>query len=481
MSLQSLRDFGKENIDKYQLQEHLERDCLESACEQMQEEISKFLDLSKSPNMSNIRRILCEWHMVLTKHYKAMIEDASNFSSSSSAPPSSSSGVLYSALLSSIPSEKISIIAMQELTRLSSLDVKLGGIPVTRLAMNIAENLEREIFAQQICKKEFLSYIRLNAKQRNDLLHSRRAFTRFMDKTRKVLDDNIEARQAGWIPAWNPSIKAEVGVFVINEAVKMLKFTPDRNDDDYVDAFEHQIVFSEKKRHGIVKMHPVLFELLSKDSVFNGAEPWSMPMIVSPEPWTSYNQGGYLTQRNLCVRLKDDPVHLSVLHDANANGKMDQILHGLNILGQTTWLINEPILKVAIAEWNSGINVATHERPPLERKYEFKPADSFADRKDYAKYISDWSAYLQEKEKSHSTMCDTNYKLEIARQFVGIPFYLPHSVDFRGRAYPIPPHLSHVGSDLSRGLLKFSQGFPLGERGLFWLKVQLANMYGYDK
>ena len=54
-------------------------------------------------------------------------------------------------------------------------------------------------------------------------------------------------------------------------------------------------------------------------------------------------------------------------------------------------------------------------------------------------------------------------------------------MDFRGRAYPIPPHLNHIGDDLSRGLLKFAEAKSLGERGLRWLKIHLANLYGYDK
>lgn len=58
---------------------------------------------------------------------------------------------------------------------------------------------------------------------------------------------------------------------------------------------------------------------------------------------------------------------------------------------------------------------------------------------------------------------------------------MPHSLDFRGRAYPIPPHLNHIGDDLSRSLLVFSEGKTLGERGLRWLKIHAANLYGYDK
>lgn len=60
-------------------------------------------------------------------------------------------------------------------------------------------------------------------------------------------------------------------------------------------------------------------------------------------------------------------------------------------------------------------------------------------------------------------------------------FYFPHNLDFRGRAYPIPAHLNHIGDDLSRGLLTFAVRKPLGERGLRWLKIHIANLYGYDK
>lgn len=206
-----------------------------------------------------------------------------------------------------------------------------------------------------------------------------------------------------------------------------------------------------------------------------------MPMVVPPNPWLSYNQGGYLTQKQICVRLKEDPVHLGVLHEANANGKMEQLLHGLDVLGQTAWRINEPILRIAIELWNGGTDVATHQRPPADEDFEYRAPETFESKDALRAYMLKKTAHAQEKGKAHSTMCDTNYKLEIARQFAGIPFYLPHSVDFRGRAYPIPPHLSHIGSDLSRGLLVFAEGRALGERGLFWLKVQLANMFGYDK
>jgi DNA-directed RNA polymerase len=57
-------------------------------------------------------------------------------------------------------------------------------------------------------------------------------------------------------------------------------------------------------------------------------------------------------------------------------------------------------------------------------------------------------------------------------------FYYPHNLDFRGRAYPMHPHLNHLGNDVCRGLLTFANGKPLGPYGLRWVKIQLANLYG---
>jgi DNA-directed RNA polymerase len=84
----------------------------------------------------------------------------------------------------------------------------------------------------------------------------------------------------------------------------------------------------------------------------------------------------------------------------------------------------------------------------------------------------------------HSQRCDTELKLSVARKMKDEEaFYYPHNMDFRGRAYPMPPHLNHLGSDLCRGVLEFAEGRPMGISGLRWLKIHLANLYagGVDK
>ncbi len=54
--------------------------------------------------------------------------------------------------------------------------------------------------------------------------------------------------------------------------------------------------------------------------------------------------------------------------------------------------------------------------------------------------------------------------------------WLPHNIDFRGRVYPVPPHLTHLGSDKARALLRFAKGEKLGAHGLDWLKVRIPRL-----
>jgi len=59
-------------------------------------------------------------------------------------------------------------------------------------------------------------------------------------------------------------------------------------------------------------------------------------------------------------------------------------------------------------------------------------------------------------------------------------FWLPMSLDFRGRLYPIPA-TSHQTSDETKACFEFADGVPLGQDGLWWLGVHLANCGDFDK
>ncbi len=60
-------------------------------------------------------------------------------------------------------------------------------------------------------------------------------------------------------------------------------------------------------------------------------------------------------------------------------------------------------------------------------------------------------------------------------------FYYVYRCDFRGRVYAASTGVSPQGPDQSKALIEFAEGKPLGERGLYWLKVHGANKWGEDK
>ena len=94
----------------------------------------------------------------------------------------------------------------------------------------------------------------------------------------------------------------------------------------------------------------------------------------------------------------------------------------------------------------------------------------------YLKNRRDMAEYKKVKSETYSLWCDILYKLSIANHFRDEIMYFPHNIDFRGRVYPIAPHFHHMGGDLSRSLLKFAKGRPLGPKGLDWLKIHCINL-----
>lgn len=531
----------KLEFDSWHLQELLEQDCMSSSIAQYQRYQSSLAERTGLGSINSIMKQLERWMRQLSSLIDDFIskelnenENEKKFICSPPSPPSSDPSLaniltnnfsLYAAMLKTLAPEKISLIVLQEMNKIGNIVPDLQGTPVVKLASLIGDSLDREIFALQVSKKEFLQDLYIPKDELSRLLHDRKSFDRLRLRAIQKYEMNLQERRDNWIPRWSNNLKVEIGSFLIEMAIKNLELSDEKEQEDQKEnrdqseieieskfngngnqneskfngnlkfkikekenekekefAYFHQYAkYEGNKRYGIIKMNPKLFDRLVRDKSILLVEPTAMPMITPPRPWISYNSGGYLLHRNYFVRLKEDDYHLAEIHKANSLDSLEPILAGLDHLGQIPWKINEFILEIAIKMWNNGINVATMTLPPPPREFSYRARGEFRSQEDYLKYVREVMDHRTLVSNSHSLMCDVNYKLEIANQFMGIPFYLPHSVDFRGRAYPIPPYLNHLGSDLSRGLLSFHEGKPLGERGIRWLKIHLANKYGMDK
>lgn len=172
---------------------------------------------------------------------------------------------------------------------------------------------------------------------------------------------------------------------------------------------------------------------------------------------------------------------------------LDDIYQALDKLGQTAWAINRPVFDVMAVVWNSGKELAgIPVRDPhlnldiSDLQSELPKIETVEDGSQESPRMEGerkeiYRSLLATRRSAYGQRCSVNYQLEIARAYLNETFYFPHNVDFRGRAYPLPANLNHIGDDISRGLLTFAERKELGERGLFWLKVHLANKAGYDK
>jgi len=69
--------------------------------------------------------------------------------------------------------------------------------------------------------------------------------------------------------------------------------------------------------------------------------------------------------------------------------------------------------------------------------------------------------------------------LRVAERFLDDVFYFPHSLDWRGRLYPVPDVNIVSGGDAERGLFTFAVGKPIASQAAAdWLAVHGANVYG---
>ncbi|XP_020204827.1 DNA-directed RNA polymerase 3B, chloroplastic [Cajanus cajan] len=226
------------------------------------------------------------------------------------------------------------------------------------------------------------------------------------------------------------------------------------------------------KKYGVIQCDPLVLAGLEKCAK-HMLIPY-MPMLIPPKKWKGYDKGGYLFLPSYIMRTHGSRKQQDVMKNVNG-AQMQKVFEALDILGNTKWRVNRRLLGVVESIWAGGGNIAglvDCKDVPLPDKPLVEDL----------KQIQEWKCSVRKAKKinmeRHSLRCDTELKLSVARKMKDEEgFYYPHNLDFRGRAYPMHPHLNHLGSDLCRGLLEFAEGRPLGKSGLRWLKIHLANLY----
>ncbi|WRT65024.1 uncharacterized protein IL334_001965 [Kwoniella shivajii] len=403
-----------------------------------------------------------------------------------------------------LPLDKLALITILEIMRMSGSGGIADGMKALRGMLAVGKAVETEFRAETIKNVAGVDshhWLRtidpLTQKPSRQLVGS--VWRKIGEQVNTTKADQAHASSSMsmdddlhqvWTPAWSQMAQLGVGSELVDALLKVAKVqrtakhpvTEEEITEEQA-AFTHAYEYIRGKKLGVIKLNPVVAARLARDDVGVVIHPKHLPMLVEPKPWTSHNHGGYLLHAVPIMRFKESAEQQSYLRQASNEGHLEPVFHGLDVLSSTAWAINRKVFDVVLHAWNNGDAIA--DIPASEEKSHYvipeKPDSRDQDPLKRSVYVDKMKSVMGQQRKDHAERCKFNYNIEIARSYLNDTFYLPHNMDFRGRAYPIPPHLSPVGDDLCRGLLTFGTKKPLGEAGLKWLYIHLANVYGFDK
>lgn len=226
-------------------------------------------------------------------------------------------------------------------------------------------------------------------------------------------------------------------------------------------------------------------EEAAKRLEFGATEHW--PMIAKPKPWSKPWGGGYLTKlvpTLPLVKMRRDQAGKDYLTKLKQTD-LSFVYEAINAVQDTAWRINPQVLTVLDEIEARGIDVEGLA-PGKDRDIPPHPLGAGEiDRTNpvHKSWCKQVSILHRLNRNSRGKRVQLTRTLLMARRFKDYPaIYFPHTMDFRGRIYPVPAFLNPQGADFQKALLTFAEGKPIEtQEQLEWLAVHGANSYGVDK
>ncbi|KAI8629571.1 DNA-dependent RNA polymerase [Xylariaceae sp. FL1651] len=489
------QDLTKLSLDeRREIQARLEQDCVEAAIQRWREENQALAKMGRNSSLSTsaLNTQLYNWQCSLENRLQqefALFDESEEREQKS---PEDLERCIYAPFMrQSTPARLAAVTIMGALNSLAQNGAD-KGVPLAVLVTNVSKLVEEDVKFQLRQKKSAtrkMKYRRAQVQRSTTHIESvtSNASQTAEESGPAETDSHIVDAPSYNIKSWPILIRTKLGAQLLSALldcakVKVVREHPETKAlvSQIQPALAHTTLNRRGKKIGMVMPNKYLVELMKREprSDFLARH---LPMLVEPLPWTKFDRGGFLEFPSQLVRVKNGERDQRIYAEAAIQrGDLDQVREGLDVLGRTAWQINKPVFNVMLEAWNTGEEIANI--PPLDPQI---PVPTEPDASEDPTVRREWVKRVKsvENEKSglHSERCFMNFQLDIARAFRDQTFYFPHNMDFRGRAYPIPAYLNHMGADHVRGLLRFATGKELGDSGLRWLKVHLANVFGYDK
>ena len=361
------------------------------------------------------------------------------------------------------------IIQSLDLGRLAFLSIKIAVNGMSRpqsftsIASKIGQAVLDEIHAQKARKKQSMTAYNavMTKANKKTAPHRVRATAQFMWEQRGVIPR----------PERNAKILVSVGDALLNcvrEATGLFHIERVRKGKGKTAQFIYTLV---ARAEYVTYMEDTL--RLDQE---NGA--LHLPMTLKPLPWSQGRRGGYLSDfipntELVKTRNKDQRKRLNLAN-------MPIVYEAANKAQETGYSINERIrvLMTEAAEGNAELGALPRsEDYPLPAR---PPEVDFDEG-----VLMEWKKRVSDVHETNAKLVGkramTMMVLKQAEDFSQYPtIYFPTQLDSRGRVYHLPT-LNPQGADYQKALIRFSEGRRAGARGVYWSKVNIANLFGVDK
>lgn len=281
------------------------------------------------------------------------------------------------------------------------------------------------------------------------------------------------AKKAGFsfVREWKPSQLVAVGNFVASIMLEALS-----------DLFSTEIVGEARMIRVTETAHELAREAMKLHVRLN---PIFLPSLDPPEPWTDFHKGGPVDpvaqKLGGLVRTRHRET-VAAVKAAIKSGQMKPAMDALNAVQATGWKINAYIMHVMKECQQRGIAVGgLPSRSPI-------PLPEMSDE-DWSKLNDDqkkaWRIRKAGIKQANRARCGDVLRYDEDMETADVlsgheAFFIPHNLDWRGREYPMTS-FNFQREDRVRALFLFRDGEPIGEEGIAWLKVHVANCGDFEK
>ncbi|KAF2591229.1 hypothetical protein F2Q70_00041373, partial [Brassica cretica] len=470
----------RKDIDKRKF-DSLRRRQVKEETEAWERMVDEYRDLEKemcekslAPNLPYVKHTFLGWFQPL----KEVIEREQRLQKNKSKKVRAA----YAPHIELLPADKMAVIVMHKMMGLVMSGHEDGCIQVVQAAVSIGIAIEHEVRIHNFLKRSRKN----NAGDSQEELKDKQLLRKRVNSLirRKRIIDALKVVKSEGIKPWGRATQAKLGSRLLELLIETAYVQPPLTQSgdsipEFRPAFRHKFKTVTKypgsklvRRYGVIECDSLLLAGLDK-SAKHMLIPY-VPMLVPPKRWRGYDKGGYLFLPSYIMRTHGSKKQQDALKDISSK-TAHRVFEALDTLGNTKWRVNRKILDVVERLWADGGNIAglvNREDVPIPEKPSSEDPEE----------IQSWKWSVRKAKKTnrerHSLRCDVELKLSVARKMKDEEgFYYPHNLDFRGRAYPMHPHLNHLSSDLCRGTLEFAEGRPLGKSGLYWLKIHFANLY----